>query len=270
MAVTPPAQDATKRKLLDPSELGTKAYWDSAYSRELDNFDEDVDDEGTVWFSESNAEEAVLTQLSRLEQKGLLRRDDETANSASRANVQQLPPSRFLDLGTGNGHLLFALREEDEEGSCWSGEMIGVDYSESSISLARRIAAERQIDHNTMRFEQWDLLAEPPQPSWLQDGFDVVLDKGTFDAISLMPYAEGSRHPCDIYREKVVPLIKFGHFLCITTCNWVKEELLDWLAPAGGQLQCYAEAKYPTFTFGGQTGQSVVTLMLRRVTADSG
>ncbi|KAK0333481.1 Protein-lysine N-methyltransferase efm4 [Friedmanniomyces endolithicus] len=269
MAATPAAQDATKRKLLDPSELGTKAYWDSAYSRELDNYNEDIDDEGTVWFSESNAEEAVLTQLSRLEQKGLLRRGGGTADSVSHANVRPPAPSRFLDLGTGNGHLLFALREENEEGFCWSGEMIGVDYSDSSISLARRIATERQVDTNTMRFEQWDLLADPPQPDWLQDGFDVVLDKGTFDAISLMPYAEGSRHPCDIYREKVVPLIKPGHFLCITTCNWVKEELLDWLAPAGGQLRYYAEAKYPIFTFGGQTGQSIVTLTLRRVTAES-
>ncbi|KAK1060788.1 Protein-lysine N-methyltransferase efm4 [Friedmanniomyces endolithicus] len=269
MAATPAAQDATKRKLLDPSELGTKAYWDSAYSRELDNYNEDIDDEGTVWFNESNAEEAVLTQLSRLEQKGLLRRGGGTADSVSHANVRPPAPSRFLDLGTGNGHLLFALREENEEGFCWSGEMIGVDYSDSSISLARRIATERQVDATTMRFEQWDLLADPPQPDWLQDGFDVVLDKGTFDAISLMPYAEGSRHPCDIYREKVVPLIKPGHFLCITTCNWVKEELLDWLAPAGGQLQYYAEAKYPTFTFGGQTGQSIVTLTLRKVTAES-
>ncbi|KAK0938004.1 Protein-lysine N-methyltransferase efm4 [Friedmanniomyces endolithicus] len=268
MATTPAAQDATQRKLLDPSELGTKAYWDSAYSRELDNYDEDFDDEGTVWFSESNAEEAVLTQLSRLEQKGLLRRDGGTADSASHANLRQLPPSRFLDLGTGNGHLLFALREDDEEGSCWSGEMIGVDYSESSIQLARRIANERRFDTSTMHFEQWDLLADPPQPGWLQNGFDVVLDKGTFDAISLMPYAEGSRHPCDVYRDKVVTLIKPGCFLCITVCNWVKEELLDWLAPAGGQLRYYAEAKYPTFTFGGQTGQSIVTLTLRRVATE--
>ncbi|TKA68930.1 hypothetical protein B0A55_08474 [Friedmanniomyces simplex] len=269
MAASPPPTDPARRKLLDPSELGTKEYWDAAYTRELTNFDEDADDEGTVWFSESNAEEAILAQLNRLEEEGLLRRDNGPASSASREDVRQSPASRFLDLGTGNGHLLFALRDDDGEGNGWSGEMIGVDYSESSTQLARRIATEREVESGTLRFEHWDLLAEPPQADWLQDGFDVVLDKGTFDAVSLMPYAEGSRHPCDVYRAKVEPLIKPGCFLSITSCNWTKDELLDWLAPADGRLRYYAEAKYPTFTFGGQTGQSIVTLTLRRMAVSS-
>jgi len=79
-----------------------------------------------------------------------------------------------------------------------------------------------------------------------------------------MPSASDATHPCDIYREKVVPLIKPGCFLFITSCNWTKDELLDWLAPQDGQLSYYSEAKYPTFTFGGQTGQTIVTLVLRK------
>ena len=141
--------------------------------------------------------------------------------------------------------------------------MIGVDYSDTSVHLARRIATEKEAE--CVRFEHWDLLSDPPLTEWLQDGFDVVLDKGTFDAISLMPYAEGSRQPCDIYRDKVVPLIKPACFLCITSCNWTKNELLDWLAPANGSLKYYSEAKYPTFTFGGRTGSTIVTLTLQRV-----
>ncbi|KAK5715743.1 Protein-lysine N-methyltransferase efm4 [Elasticomyces elasticus] len=245
------------QRLLDPSELGTKEYWDTAYARELSNHQDDTGDEGTIWFSESNAEDAVLGELSKLGEDALLHRagGDETAL-----------PSRFLDLGTGNGHLLFTLQEEDDEGNCWSGEMVGVDYSETSIQLARRIAIERGSE--TVRFEQWDLLNDPPRQDWLQDGFEVVLDKGTFDAISLMG-TEDARHPCEVYREKVEPLIKPGCFLSITSCNWTKAELLTWLAPASGQLQYYSEAKYPTFTFGGQTGQSIVTLTLRRVVQTS-
>jgi hypothetical protein len=119
------------------------------------------------------------------------------------------------------------------------------------------------VDLAQIVFEQWDLLSEAPG-SWLGDGFNVVLDKGTFDAISLMPHSGSPPHPCEIYREKVTALIKPGSFLFITSCNWTKEELLDWLACEGSQLEFYDEAKYPTFTFGGQTGQSVVTVVFRR------
>jgi len=206
-----------------------------------------------VWFSESGAEEAILKQLDALEEEGLLTR---SADSHSGKAL-----SRFLDLGTGNGHLLFSLREEDEEGSRWEGEMVGVDYSETSVQLARSI--DDQKEANSVRFELWDLLSDQPG-DWLEDGFDVVLDKGTFDAISLMPRSEGLPHACGTYRQRVAPLIKPEHFLVITSCNWTKDELLDWLAPKGGELQYHSEAKYPTFTFGGQTGQSIVTLVLRR------
>lgn len=205
-----------------------------------------------MWFSESGAEEAIVDQLNRLETDGLLQRSKSEGCQAS----------RFIDLGTGNGHLLFFLREEDEDGKCWQGEMVGVDYSPASTQLAQRIASQRQVE--TIDFKQWDLLGDPPG-EWLKDGFDVVLDKGTFDAISLMVgSSNNTSHPCERYREKVVPLIKPAGFLCITSCNWTRAELLEWLAPVGGELSFYSEARYPTYTFGGQTGQSIVTLLLQR------
>jgi EEF1A lysine methyltransferase 2 len=221
----------------------------------LTNYEADTDgggDEGTVWFEENNAEGTILEQLNDLEGSGLL----------SRGQAQgDIGASRFLDLGTGNGHLLFALRDEDEDGQCWTGAMVGVDYSPTSVQLATRIGAQREVPD--VRFEQWNLL-EDPAGQWLGQGFDVVLDKGTFDAISLMPHAENVRHPCDVYRERVVPLIKADGFLSITSCNWTKDELVDWLAPATSELKLFAEAKYPTFTFGGRTGQTIVTLAFRR------
>ncbi|KAK4508634.1 hypothetical protein PRZ48_002373 [Zasmidium cellare] len=248
MSTSPP------RKLLDPSELGTKEYWEAVYTRELHNNTEDADDEGVIWFDESNAEDTVLKKLaSYAEDRGLL---DSSQTS-------------FLDLGTGNGHMLFAIREdEDEDGEMrWQGaRMVGVDYSPKSVELARQLDAQRREEggeENEILFEQWDLLGEEPG-AWLEGGFDVVLDKGTFDAISLMPNEGAERHPCEVYREKVVPLIKAGRYLLITSCNWTKDELISWLGPRGGALELFDEAKYPTFTFGGQTGQSVVTLIFRR------
>ncbi|KAI7322818.1 S-adenosyl-L-methionine-dependent methyltransferase [Hortaea werneckii] len=244
------------RRLLDPSELGTKEYWDDAYARELENQEQDADEEGTVWFSESGAEEAILKQLESLEDEGLLDRQT----------------TRFLDLGTGNGHLLFCLREDEDEDSHWLGAAVGVDYSEPSIQLARRIASQKDLG-DTVRFELWDLLTELPGTWSIPGGFEVVLDKGTFDAISLMPQESShglQAHPCEVYRKKVEPLIKAETgFLIITSCNWTKDEVLEWLAPENGELEYYAEAKYPTFTFGGQTGQSIVTLVLRRKAAQA-
>lgn len=153
------------------------------------------------------------------------------------------------------------MREDDDNDEHWNGELVGVDYSVTSVELSRRIAQEK--GPLAIRFEQWDLLQDNPG-SWLGDGFDVVLDKGTFDAISLMQGSKSDRHPCETYAEKVIPLIKPGCFLCITSCNWTKEELLEWLAPAGSSLKFYSEAKYPSFTFGGKTGQSIVTITMRR------
>ena len=247
--------------------------WDAVYSRELDNYDQDGD-EGTVWFSESNAEGAILRELHKLEEARLLRRTaisgenpDQPIENRTPGCARALPASRFLDLGTGNGHMLFELcDDEGERGDPWCGEMVGVDYSEPSVQLARRIAAQRFDEtaaSESLRFEHWDLLSSPPG-DWLKDGFDVTLDKGTFDAISLMPQDSNSRHPCEVYCDKVTPLLKPGAFLIITSCNWTKEELIRWLVSNDGQLNFYGEAKYPTYAFGGQTGQSVVTVVFQR------
>jgi hypothetical protein len=55
---------------------------------------------------------------------------------------------------------------------------------------------------------------------------------------------------------------KGGRFL-ITSCNWTEEELKGWFA--GGELEFEGKVKYPSFTFGGKTGSSVVTLCFKRV-----
>ena len=252
-----------------------RCSWDELYNRELENYQEDHDDEGTIWFSESNAEAVVLKQLAKLEKDSLLRRSSVCEHSHNDhvrpekdGRAGHLLASRFLDLGTGNGHMLLEMCDDDEGGKSWSGDMIGVDYSETSVQLARGILAERQ-EHGSssslsIQFEQWNLLSDDPG-AWLKDGFEVVLDKGTFDAISLMHYDAETEHPCETYRRRVTPLIKQGSFLFITSCNWTKDELVNWLATANSELAFYDQAKYPTFTFGGSTGQSVVTVIFRRL-----
>ncbi|KAF2106134.1 S-adenosyl-L-methionine-dependent methyltransferase [Lophiotrema nucula] len=235
---------------LDPSELGTKSYWDTAYERELTNFSTNADDEGTIWFSDSSAEERMLAYLENLADEGVL-----YIGPAGEAQV----PTRFLDLGTGNGHLLFALREEE-----WQGEMVGVDYSAQSVKLAKEICSSKGDDYTDISFHEWDILTQPPG-SWLGNEFDVVLDKGTYDAISLSEEKDANgRRICEGYREKVEQLVKRGGRFLITSCNWTEEELKSWFEVLHGKLVYEAKVKYPSYTFGGKTGTSVVTLCFTR------
>lgn len=233
---------------LDPSELGTKSYWDAAYSTERTNFAANADDEGTIWFSDAGAEERMLSFIEDLSDEGHIYKGGNEHKGA-----------RFLDVGTGNGHLLFALREDD-----WTGEMVGVDYSTESVRLAGSIrdAKEDKDTYADIVFHEWDLLTQTPG-AWLGGGFDVVLDKGTFDAICLSQEMDAQgRRICEGYREKVEPLVKKGGRLLITSCNWTEDELKGWFI--GGELAFEGKVTYPSFTFGGQTGTSVVTLCFKR------
>ncbi|KAF2020397.1 S-adenosyl-L-methionine-dependent methyltransferase [Aaosphaeria arxii CBS 175.79] len=238
---------------LDPSELGTKSYWDAAYTTERANFSSNADDQGTIWFSDAGAEERMLQFLEDLSDEGVL---DKSSGG-----------TRFLDLGTGNGHLLFALREEE-----WEGEMVGVDYSKESVRLAGEIRDSKDGDddvegeYKDIGFYEWDILSQEPG-TWLGDegGFDVVLDKGTFDAICLSQETDGSgRRICEGYSERVEGLVKKGGRFLITSCNWTKEELLGWFEGEGSSFVFEDSVKYPSFTFGGKTGSSVVTLCFKR------
>jgi len=236
---------------LDPSELGTKSYWDAAYTAECDNFSTNPTDEGTIWFSDAGAEERMLAFLEDLADEGILYKE-----KVSDGESQQLA-TRFLDLGTGNGHLLFALRDDG-----WRGEMLGVDYSSQSVTLAATIRDAKDASYHDISFREWDILAAG-DGSWAGSGFDVVLDKGTFDAICLSQDTdEHGRRICERYREKVEPLVKKGGRFLITSCNWTEEELKAWFG--GGDFAFEDKVTYPSFTFGGQTGSSVVTLCFLR------
>lgn len=234
---------------LNTSELGTKSYWDAAYETERQNFSSNPEDEGTIWFSDAGAEERMLSFLENLSDEGQLHKDDASDET----------PTRFLDLGTGNGHLLFALREDE-----WEGEMVGVDYAPQSVKLADEICQSKGEEYADIQFHEWDLLGQDAG-AWLGDGFDVVLDKGTFDAICLAQETDAQgRRICEGYREKVEKLIKKGGRFLITSCNWTEEEVKGWFDVEGGELVYESKAKYPSFTFGGKTGTSVCTLCFRR------
>jgi len=66
-------------------------------------------------------------------------------------------------------------------------------------------------------------------PSSELKGFDVCIDKGTFDAISLNPEdrEEAKKHYVTSLRTVLQP----GGFFIITSCNWTKEQLMQIFNP---------------------------------------
>ncbi|KAF1816746.1 S-adenosyl-L-methionine-dependent methyltransferase [Eremomyces bilateralis CBS 781.70] len=240
---------------LPASQLGTKEYWEQAYANEIVNHQAEPSDEGTVWFSDAAAEERVLDFLESLSDEGVL--------SKSTAS--------FVDIGTGNGHMLFSLREEG-----WEGSLVGVDYSQQSIDLAIQIVDSKTrgivIDDNVppdrlaLQFRKWDIMKDPPG-DWFppEDGLDVALDKGTFDAISLSSELdEQGRRLCEGYGDRLQRLVRPGGLLIITSCNWTEDEVISWLISDESNLVLRDRIKYPTYTFGGRSGQQVVTLCFQK------
>uniref|UniRef100_L7IZB0 Protein-lysine N-methyltransferase EFM4 n=1 Tax=Pyricularia oryzae (strain P131) TaxID=1143193 RepID=L7IZB0_PYRO1 len=216
-------QTTSKPEHLEPSKLGTKEYWDALYDTEIANHETNPSDIGTVWFDDSDAEAKMVSFLNTKRVDLSLDR-----NSTS-----------FVDLGTGNGNMLHALRRAG-----WAGPCLGVDYSPAAVALAQKVAAsttyseasdeddeeheseKRDPSNNPISFAQWDVLDGPLDPDAAatprRGAWDVVLDKGTFDAVCLsadIDAATGRRRSED-YRARVLELLRpgdggvfFGHEL---------------------------------------------------------
>ncbi|KAL2753623.1 hypothetical protein ACRALDRAFT_1082863 [Sodiomyces alcalophilus JCM 7366] len=292
---------ASKPSHLEPSKLGTKEYWDNLYTSELQNHASNPRDEGTVWFDDADAETRTVLYL------------DQITESATFDHEVRREDTAFLDLGCGNGSLLFALREDG-----WRGRMLGVDYSAASVALARQVSEKRkerrgddeddddeemdddvvadapskgQGDGNgekeeeededeipPVEFAEWDVLRGPLEVALNgaqeKTGWDVVLDKGTFDAVCLSPEqdAQTGRRVCEGYRARVLRLLRPGGLFLVTSCNWTESELRAWFEGVDADseedgaagLVAVGSIEYPTFQFGGAKGQAISTLCFQK------
>lgn len=154
------------------------------------------------------------------------------------------------------------------DGDFAPSNLVGIDYSSSSVSLARRLAAARGFQD--MKFEVVDVLAPKPEGGypWVSPGgFDLVLDKGTFDAMSLNDQTyvsdEGEeKRVCELYPGIVAGLVRKGGFVMVTSCNWTEEEVERWFAR--GELVVWGRVAYPKMRFGGSEGQGVASVCFRR------
>lgn len=236
------------------------ASWDTLYTTELTNHASNPSDRGTVWFDDSDAEAKLLDFL-----------EEQTTEPCSDAISPPLDheSTSFLDLGCGNGSLLFGLREAG-----WSGRALGVDYSEKSVALAKQIAGSEEQEGNAeVEFASWDVLQgayEVVVSGAQKQGWDVVLDKGTFDAISLSEEKDAhGRRICEGYKGRIMKLVRAGGLFLVTSCNWTEEELEGWFGKGsveveGGSFVQVGNVKYPSFSFGGVKGQTISTICFQR------
>ncbi|KIW10300.1 hypothetical protein PV08_11262 [Exophiala spinifera] len=273
--------------------------WDNYYQNDLDQQrrdhsegDEDSNTEDVAelpdpsdlesWFDDVGAPAKTLEFLTSesfpLSPNYSVADDDDDDEEVEGESSSDRRPS-VLDLGTGNGSALFSLRLEGE----YTGRMVGVDYSSQSIELARKLCRQYFPPSNAegggdVTFEVLDLVNDDPttKPWWPtpQGGFDLVLDKGTFDAVSLSsatvtdPATGTERRMCEFYPAKILDMVRPGGFLLITSCNWTEEEVVSWFTGAEangtGNFAVYDRIKYPVFEFGGQKGQGVASVCFRK------
>ncbi len=224
----------------------------------------EIGEEGEVWFGE----DAVMRMIRFLETYYT----DTVAGEFSSEEEGKAPA--VLDLGTGNGHLLFEMLESsaDLEEIVAPSRLVGVDYSAASIELARSIATKRGGTCEEVRFETADIL-DPANVQHLVDmprsqlgcseaGWDLVCDKGTLDAIALSSQPIDGTLPIDRYTEAVAKLTKKGAVFLITSCNFTEAELVARFTAHGFTVQQVVPT--PAFTFGGRKGSTTTTIAFER------
>ncbi|KAF9073464.1 S-adenosyl-L-methionine-dependent methyltransferase [Rhodocollybia butyracea] len=229
----------------EASRLGTKEHWDSVYSRELTSFKE-IGDEGEVWFGEESVYKMVQWA------------------------AKHVPPSNdpmILDIGSGNGALLFSLFEDEN----YSPKLLyGIDYSEDAVILAKNIAQKRGAAEIT--FNICDFLSQDPPIADVRrtadsiNTWDLLLDKGTYDAIALGEKDNLGRSSVFSYPSRAARLIKPGGFFLITSCNFTEQELRANFATEETGLLYHSSIKYATFTFGGQSGAKYSSIAFQKTT----
>ncbi|KAK7870920.1 hypothetical protein R5R35_012146 [Gryllus longicercus] len=209
---------------LVPSELGTKEYWDKTYVNGMKHFKESgVVDEG--WFGEDSSLRVVKWLRSEQEVK----KND-----------------KIVDIGCGNGLLLLELAHEGFT------DLTGFDYSTNAVELAKAIATQQEV---AIKFEVRDVLNDDLEPEL----FDIALDKGTYDAVSL--HNDNTREKRVQYINNVWKILKSKGKFVITSCNWTEKELVTHF---NFKFSLHHVIPTPSFKFGGKTGNVVTSVIFEK------
>ncbi|KAH0466880.1 hypothetical protein IEQ34_004118 [Dendrobium chrysotoxum] len=279
----------------EPSMLGLQSYWDASYADDLANFHEHGH-AGEVWWVTHTMERVLLRKLPskaflvlfvyfskfgaevmdtvvawtkslclKLPQYRIAV-DNNDGKYASDDISNHLSGWSVLDIGTGNGLLL------QELAKIGFSDLTGTDYSEGAIELSRNLAARNGFSHI-------NFLVDDVLETKLDKKYQLVMDKGTLDAIGLHPDGPVKRL---MYWDSVAKLVAPSGILVITSCNKTKDELLQEMESfnekrLGSHDQVLGEASrgslfkyidhirtYPSIMFAGVEGTRVSTVAFLR------
>ncbi|KIY67270.1 S-adenosyl-L-methionine-dependent methyltransferase [Cylindrobasidium torrendii FP15055 ss-10] len=225
----------------ESSRLGTKQHWDDVYERELQNFDDDGD-EGEVWFGEDSVEKMIQWA-------------EEHVPTAQGANI--------LEIGSGNGTLLFGLVDAQYDPK----HLAGIDYSAGAVKLARNVSQAR--DAQDVTFNECDFLNDDPavlphMGDTRTACWDVLMDKGTYDAIALGEKDAEGRSPAWLYPRRAARLLKEDGLFLITSCNFTEDELKTSFVTADTGFEYHSRIQHRTFSFGGSSGSVVSSVAFKK------
>jgi EEF1A lysine methyltransferase 2 len=153
-----------------------------------------------------------------------------------------------LIVGTGNAMMLIEMSEEGYT------NLTGIDYSQKSIEFARKITSDRGLSN--IHLKVIDLL-DLNCTNELEI-YDIVHDKGTFDAIGLMEKSEEKKQ---VYVRNVVRLLKDDGFFLITSCNFTENELINQF---NQHFIKYETIPTQNFQFGGKVGKNVTAMCFKK------
>ena len=157
----------------------------------------------------------------------------------------------IMDLGCGNGHFTAQLLESGFT------RLGALDYSPAAIQLAKEFIGPEAA--GKIAIYAADILETEGLPE--ADKYEVIVDKGTFDAISLSGL-DVNNQIAPAFKRTLKKLSKkqTGSLFVITSCNWTAAELKVIFGP---ELTVIDEIEHASFTFGGRKGQDVSTVIFQ-------
>ena len=207
------------------SKLGTQQHWNEAYKQEIEQFKNNGNELGDIWFGKDLQKKLVNYVLKNFPDKN----------------------TKIFDVGFGNGVFLYKLAKNDYN------NLYGIDYSPDSIEFAKMIIDSKQKKYGKkfkINFYCEDINTKN---KIINETFDVIHDKGSFDAFMM-----NNNNTLETYHNYIKSYSKNGTTFIITSCNNTREELKNKF-PLDKGFQYVDEIKNKTFVFGGQEGQQQAT-----------